>query len=156
VSGSGISWAICKSAPHSRQTRRHPTIQFFTGRTPFLLPNQQRQSNEGCDGHSDVQNCRTCYLHWTWLTSCDYHRLTYLLICVTSMLCVVDVWLCSRCVTLFCLIAPRSTMRLHTPSQPRSTHCHLTPPLVQLNNMRHKTDKLLQYAVARGCIAAAP
>ena len=35
VSGSGISWAICKSALHS---------QFFTGRMPFLLPNQQRQS----------------------------------------------------------------------------------------------------------------
>ena len=30
VSGSGICWAICKSAPH-----------------PFLTPNQQRQSTEG-------------------------------------------------------------------------------------------------------------
>jgi len=39
VSGSGISWAICKSAPH-------PSI-VFTGRMPFLLPNQQRQSTEG-------------------------------------------------------------------------------------------------------------
>jgi len=33
VSGSGIS---CQ----------HPTIQFFTGRMPFLPPNQQRQSTE--------------------------------------------------------------------------------------------------------------
>jgi len=30
VSGSGISWAVCKSAPRSRQ--------FFTGRMPFLRP----------------------------------------------------------------------------------------------------------------------
>jgi len=39
---------ICKqSAPHSRQPRQHPTMQFFTGRMPFLPPNQQRQSTEG-------------------------------------------------------------------------------------------------------------
>jgi len=30
VSGSGISWAICKSASHPRQPRQHPTTQFFT------------------------------------------------------------------------------------------------------------------------------
>jgi len=48
VSGSGISWAICKSAPRSRQIPcQHPTAQFFTGRMPFLPPNQQRQSTEG-------------------------------------------------------------------------------------------------------------
>jgi len=47
VSGIGISWAICKSAPLSRQPRQHPTTQFFTGRMPFLPPNQQRQSTEG-------------------------------------------------------------------------------------------------------------
>ena len=44
VSGSGICWAICKSAPHPRQPCQHPTTQFFTGRMPFLTPNQQRQS----------------------------------------------------------------------------------------------------------------
>jgi len=44
VSGSGICWAICKSAPHPRQPRQHPTTQFFTGQMPFLPPNQQRQS----------------------------------------------------------------------------------------------------------------
>jgi len=43
---SGISWAMCKSAPRSRQTHQHPTT-CFTGRMPFLLPNQQRQSTEG-------------------------------------------------------------------------------------------------------------
>jgi len=46
VSGSGICWATCKSAPHPRQPRQHPTTQSFTGRMPFLLPNQQRQSTE--------------------------------------------------------------------------------------------------------------
>jgi len=30
-----------------RQPRQHPTIQFFTGRMPFLQPNQQCQSTEG-------------------------------------------------------------------------------------------------------------
>ena len=50
VSGSGISWAICKSnlAP-DRQPRQHPTTQFFTGRPP----NQQRQSTEGSYTQTD-------------------------------------------------------------------------------------------------------
>jgi len=47
VSGCGICWAMCKSAPHPRQPCQHPTTQFFTGRMPFLPPNQQRQSTEG-------------------------------------------------------------------------------------------------------------
>ena len=50
VSGSGISWATCKSAPHSRQMTT-PAVHHsvFTGLMPFLPPNQQRQSTEGCD-----------------------------------------------------------------------------------------------------------
>jgi len=48
VSGSSISWAICKSAPRSRQiTTSAPHHSFFTGWMPFLLPNQQCQSTEG-------------------------------------------------------------------------------------------------------------
>ena len=48
VSGSGISWAICQSAPCSRQiTMPTPHHSVFTGRMPFLPPNQQRQSTEG-------------------------------------------------------------------------------------------------------------
>ena len=40
VSGSGISWAICKSAPCSRQTTTPaPHHSVFTGRMPFLPPN---------------------------------------------------------------------------------------------------------------------
>jgi len=48
VSGSGISWAICKSAPCPRQITKpafHHSV--FTRRMPFLPPNQQRQSTEG-------------------------------------------------------------------------------------------------------------
>ena len=42
MSGSGISWAICKSAPRSRQiTTPAPQHSVFTGRLPFLPPNQQ-------------------------------------------------------------------------------------------------------------------
>ena len=48
VSGSSISWAIRKSAPRSRQITM-PAIHhsLFTGRMPFLPPNQHRQSTEG-------------------------------------------------------------------------------------------------------------
>jgi len=57
VSGSAISWAICKSAPRSRQiTTPTPHQQFFTGRMPFLSPNQQRQSTErGTERQQKVQ-----------------------------------------------------------------------------------------------------
>ena len=47
VSSSGISWAICKSAPRPSQiTMPAPHHSDFTGRMPFLPPNQQRQSTE--------------------------------------------------------------------------------------------------------------
>jgi len=49
ASGSGISWAICKSACRSRQITTPvglPHHSVFTGRMPFLPPNQQRQSSE--------------------------------------------------------------------------------------------------------------
>ena len=47
VSGSGISRAIRKSAPHSREiTTPTPHRSVFTGRMPFLPPNQQHQSTE--------------------------------------------------------------------------------------------------------------
>jgi len=52
VSGSGISWTICKSSPRSRQiTTPAPTAQFFTVRMPFRSPNQQCQSTEGIHHH---------------------------------------------------------------------------------------------------------
>ena len=41
-------WAICKSAPRSRQiTTPAPHCSAFTGPMPFLPPNQQCQSTEG-------------------------------------------------------------------------------------------------------------
>ena len=47
MSGSGTSWAICKSAPRLRHiTMPAPHHSVFTDRTPFLPPNQQYQSNE--------------------------------------------------------------------------------------------------------------
>jgi len=56
VSGSGISWAVCKSAPCSRQiTMLAPHRSVFTGPVPFLLPNQQRQSTEGISYTSDTR-----------------------------------------------------------------------------------------------------
>jgi len=57
MSGSGISSAICKSAPHPRQiTMPAPHHSVFTGRMPFLLPNQQRQSTDGNINKSNL--CR--------------------------------------------------------------------------------------------------
>ena len=48
MSGSNISWAICKSAPRSRQITTPATHHsVFTGLMPFLPPNQQHQSTEG-------------------------------------------------------------------------------------------------------------
>ena len=46
--------AVASAGPYAslhlapdREPRQHPTTQFFTGRMPFLPPNQQRQSTEG-------------------------------------------------------------------------------------------------------------
>jgi len=48
VSGSGISWAICKSAPPSRQTTMPaPHHSVFYRPVAFLPANQQCQSTEG-------------------------------------------------------------------------------------------------------------
>ena len=48
VSSSGVSCAICKSAPCSRQiTVPAPHHSFFIGWLPLLPPNQQHQSTEG-------------------------------------------------------------------------------------------------------------
>jgi len=50
-----------------RQPCQHPTAQFFTGRMPFLPPNQQCQSTEGTNSLDDSelvkdkkQNARLC------------------------------------------------------------------------------------------------
>ena len=70
VSGSGISWAVCKCAPRSRQiTTPAPHYLVFTGRMPFLPPNQQCQSTEGTN--NSVMYFRNLYfvaLNWWNMT----------------------------------------------------------------------------------------
>ena len=49
MSGSGISWATCKSAPCSRQiTTPAPHHSVFTGRMPFLTPNRVKALCSNC------------------------------------------------------------------------------------------------------------
>ena len=47
VSGSGISWAICKSRSRQMTTPAPYHSVFFAGRMPFLPPNQQCRCGEG-------------------------------------------------------------------------------------------------------------
>jgi len=64
VSGSGLSWAKCKSASHSRQiTTPAPHHSVFTGRMPFLPPNQQHQSTEGSWTQHDYTKM---FCWWQW------------------------------------------------------------------------------------------
>ena len=67
VSGSGISWAICKSAPRSRQIDNHTSTHHsvFAGQMPFLPPSQGRQSTEGTflTSYSKNKNCHHFLKH---------------------------------------------------------------------------------------------
>jgi len=38
---------VCTLLQTDSHAMQHPTTQFFTGRMPFLTPNQQSQSTEG-------------------------------------------------------------------------------------------------------------
>ena len=61
VSGSGIIWAICKSAPRSRQTMTPaPHRSVFTGWITFLPPNQ---STEGISKMN--KNTRENFALWS-------------------------------------------------------------------------------------------
>jgi len=66
VSGSIISWAICKSAPCSRVITM-PVPQshhsFFYRQMPFLPPNQQCQSTEGINGETESKKVIIYHLH---------------------------------------------------------------------------------------------
>ena len=46
---------VCTSLQADNHVRQHSTTQLFTGRMPFLVPNQQRQSTEGITIRQD--NC---------------------------------------------------------------------------------------------------
>ena len=81
VSGIGISWAVCKSAPRSRQiTIPAPHHSVFTGQVSFLPPNQQRQSTEGSycrtltgNPMQEVQPTGQCG-HMKWLNQTGKHE----------------------------------------------------------------------------------
>jgi len=70
VSGSGISWAICKSAPRSRQTTtpvHHHSIFYRPDALPAAQP--MRQSTEGTFPVTQRQNKTVRQLHLCyWLT----------------------------------------------------------------------------------------
>ena len=74
MSGSGISWAVCKSAPRCRQTTMPaPHHSLFTGWMPFLLPNQQRQSTYWCTKYLKIYQTDICQISVLILT---LHELT--------------------------------------------------------------------------------
>jgi len=69
VSGSGISWAVCKSAHRCRQTTTPaPHHSVFASRMPFLPPNQKRQSTEG------TELITTDYSELNWLYEVPLQR----------------------------------------------------------------------------------
>ena len=81
VSGSGISWTTCKSAPRSRQTTMPaPHHSVFTGLMAFMTPNQQHQSIEGkyCIKHTQQMQiyslCQWCQTssHWLVIPACHW------------------------------------------------------------------------------------
>jgi len=106
MSGSGISWAICKSAPHSRQiTMPAPTTQFFAGWMPFLPLNQQRQSAEG---------------KWCWV----YSELRSLSAFGNSTVALVWLLVCAQCCGVCCVWGLHSSHLLHAKwSTFESTDC---------------------------------
>ena len=72
VSGSGISWAICNSAPHSRQPHQHPTTQFYTGRMPFLPSKNWRPTN---NTNKKIRNVPYNYITIYNLEICSFYNL---------------------------------------------------------------------------------
>jgi len=57
VSGSGICWAMCKSAPHPRQPRQHPTTRFLQTRCPSCRPTN---SVKALKGFAIAATCYDC------------------------------------------------------------------------------------------------
>jgi len=58
--------AVASAGPYAslhfapdRQPRQYLTTQFFTGRMPFLPPNQQRQSTEGTNPAQTAEQIET-------------------------------------------------------------------------------------------------
>ena len=86
VSGSGIIWAICKSAPHSRQTTTPAPhhSRSFTGRMSFLPPNQQRQSTEGISTEGIGTECIETAIQTGTLISRAITHLSHACACIPA------------------------------------------------------------------------
>jgi len=130
VSGCGISWAICKSAPCSTQiTMPVPHSQFFTGRMPFLPPNQQHQSTEGAVYLTALQS----YIDNLWTEFANYNKCKWLLENCSVHKCVLlEVWNTLACCIL--AVAPslyRNTMlTVHSVCKPNFTQTHVRTTLI--------------------------
>ena len=122
VSGSGICWAICNVCTSSQTTNQHSTTQFFTGRMPFLPPNQQRQNTEGKLYKYCVYSYKFPYVHNDW-----YSDLTLLVPSPYSSACSVLFWFRRRLVAHLWMLLP-SEICIFEGS-------YICPPLVRVSVM---------------------
>jgi len=63
VSGSGISWAVCKSAPHSKQITT-PTPHHSVFYRPDALPAAQPTASKHCSFHTPVHCYTETLVHY--------------------------------------------------------------------------------------------
>jgi len=126
VSGSGIRWATCKSAPRCRQiTTQRPTTHFFSDRMPFLPHNKQRQST--CRLQSNV--CR-------------------------FVACVTQESLCGSCLHTGSDRTSRCVLRTWPAYWRRESACHSLPSVPSTStcswsNVRYACSKLRVYVIIR-------
>jgi len=72
VSGSGISWAICKSAPRCRQIpRQHPTAHFLQAGCPSCRPTNSVKALK-------AHHCSNKWLNFFLLRLCSLSQFVYL------------------------------------------------------------------------------
>jgi len=98
VSGSGISWAICKSSPRPIQVTMsapHHSVFYRLDRIPFLLPNQQHQSTEAkIDTTKCIVNVQeVMYDLRNYVTPFSFYLLSFSVIFALFFLHFMDVWL---------------------------------------------------------------
>jgi len=71
VSGSGISWATCKSAPRrGRKPRQHPTIQFLQAGCPSCRPTNSVKALK-----AEVTMLGIVFFQWGYITQNHLHGL---------------------------------------------------------------------------------
>ena len=149
VSGSGICWAICKSAPHPRQPRQHPTTQFFyrPDALPAAQPTASKHWRQFPANKPHTKSKQLDGLQWIWgLTAIQAWRgcTAHLLLCAV---CTVDIdgtdhrnWGPSGTHIAQTLCPPpKLTYKMHIlgmSSSPRNdSHC---PKLCHLSCAHHK------------------